>query len=254
MTLLKHGLRYLKGTMNNGILHTKPTTAPSTKSFTDAGFAESEDLKSTTGFLQLLFGCPIIWCSKKQSTISFNTYESEHVAASQTLQQSLCRRSILHELQAAQSHQIIPQHIPQTPVYIYNKGAINIANHAGKTRRRKRIDVKFHHLNNHIVKGKITLHHIAGTDNPADIFTNRLPTPLFTLHMDTIIMPPPNNIRPQSQGSNFNRTSVVRSPHSVTPSPNTPYLTSLPLIAVTPVTSSHVHSRRSRLHNDYSST
>jgi hypothetical protein len=85
--------QYLKGTMNKGLL-LLPTTLGSTFStgvYVDADFAggwgyedpnDPVSVKSRTGFLVEIMGCPIQWTSKLQTNIATSTMEAEYTALS----------------------------------------------------------------------------------------------------------------------------------------------------------------------------
>ncbi|CAM8884428.1 unnamed protein product [Rhodiola kirilowii] len=72
-------LRYLKGTMNLGLVYSEfPSVI---EGYSDASWiSNEEDHSSTSGWVFLLGGGAISWASKKQTCISSSTMESEFVA------------------------------------------------------------------------------------------------------------------------------------------------------------------------------
>ena len=87
---MKHIGRYLKSTRDKGIIMT-PTEKLQLDCFVDADFAglwnyekdiDPTSVKSRSGFLFMLGGCPISWVSRLQSEIALSTMESEYVAMS----------------------------------------------------------------------------------------------------------------------------------------------------------------------------
>jgi hypothetical protein len=90
LALIRIG-RYLKGTMDKGLI-LSPTDSPTIDCYPDADFAglygheDSQDphcVRSRTGYVILAFGCPVLWRSLLQTTISLSTMESEYCALSQ---------------------------------------------------------------------------------------------------------------------------------------------------------------------------
>ena len=79
----KRVLRYVKGTLSHGIYFSRgPLTLTA---FTDADWAgDPFDRKSTTGFMVFLGSNPISWSSKKQSTVSRSSIETEYCALATT--------------------------------------------------------------------------------------------------------------------------------------------------------------------------
>lgn len=182
--LLKHLTRYLKHTTHSGILYTIGATSPLT-THSDADYAASTDRHSITGAIHTAFGAPILWTSRRQPTVALSTCEAEYVAASHALQDLLWLRNL--------STEIRPQSpMPPSPFYVDNKSALDVATHQSKTRRRKHIDIKQHHLQHHVKHKSITLKHIPSAENTADIFTKALPKPQFQILSAHIIHPNPN--------------------------------------------------------------
>lgn len=63
---IKHLLRYLVGTINYGIIHTKSCDSVECTGFTDADWGgDLDDRKCTSGYIFKLGGGPVSWCSEK---------------------------------------------------------------------------------------------------------------------------------------------------------------------------------------------
>ncbi|GAU43218.1 hypothetical protein TSUD_301050 [Trifolium subterraneum] len=75
----KRILRYIKGTMNYGIVFKKSDK----RSLDLIGYTgDKDDRKSTVGYVFLYGGAPISWCSRKEPVVALSTCEAEYIAAS----------------------------------------------------------------------------------------------------------------------------------------------------------------------------
>ena len=76
---LKRIFRYLKGTINYTLTY---TGFPSVlEGYSDANWiTDSQDVKSTSGYVFLLGGAAVSWCSNKQTIITRSTMEAELTA------------------------------------------------------------------------------------------------------------------------------------------------------------------------------
>jgi len=92
--------RYLKGTIEKGPILKPNTTTNKLKIDTvvDAAFASEwgteqgtnpDSVKSCTGFIVEVMGCPVIWCSKLQPFIATSTMEFECTALSMSLRAAI---------------------------------------------------------------------------------------------------------------------------------------------------------------------
>jgi hypothetical protein len=81
---LKRILHYLTGTKSLGISYSKfPRDYADTNlfhGFADAAYANTDDYKSTSGYVFKAAGGAITWQSKKQTTIVLSSTEAEYVA------------------------------------------------------------------------------------------------------------------------------------------------------------------------------
>jgi hypothetical protein len=98
LALIRLG-RYLKGTASKGIiLQPVNLNTLNIDVYVDAAFAcgwgskcgaNPESVKSRTGYIIEVAGCPVLWVSKLQSTLATSTMESEYTALSMALQAAI---------------------------------------------------------------------------------------------------------------------------------------------------------------------
>lgn len=81
-------LRYVKSTIDYGLLYEKGDDCE-VVGYCDADYAADHDThRSTTGFVFKLGAGAISWCSKRQPTISLSTTEAEYRAVAVAAQES----------------------------------------------------------------------------------------------------------------------------------------------------------------------
>lgn len=95
---VKHILRYLKGTINYGILY-KSNAPLDLHGYTDAAYLDCLEMRrSTGGYLFKLADGPISWSSKRQDTVSDSTTEAEYKALSIGAKEAVYLRRLLLEI------------------------------------------------------------------------------------------------------------------------------------------------------------
>ncbi|GJV62125.1 retrovirus-related pol polyprotein from transposon TNT 1-94 [Tanacetum coccineum] len=135
------------------------------------GYSDSDydgcnmDRKSTSGACQLLGGKLVCWIAKKQQSIAMSSAEAEYVAATG------CCANILWMKSQLIDYGIIYEKVP---IFCDNMSAIAISNNLVLHSRTKHIDIRYHFIRDHILKGDIELHFIPTQYQLADIFTNGL--------------------------------------------------------------------------------
>jgi hypothetical protein len=93
LTMAKHVLRYLKGTIDQCLTFRKSNEPMRLVGFCDTDWENAEDHRSITGYgFQLSSGGPLIsWKSRKQRTVALSTCEAEYMALSAATQiSSIC--------------------------------------------------------------------------------------------------------------------------------------------------------------------
>ena len=166
----------------------KPEKGYQLDCYVDADFAglwnyeEDQDpvcVKSRTGYVFTLAGCPVHHVSKLQTEIALSTLESEYIALSQAMRELIPTRRILKEIighvdpQALQNSANI-----KSTIWEDNNGCISTVRAPKLTPRTKHIAIKYHFSRSHISSEEndtgITLAKIESKIQLADIFTKPL--------------------------------------------------------------------------------
>lgn len=165
---LKRILRYLKGTQ---LLKLKFDNSYKGEDvlvgYVDADWgSNTDDRKSTSGLIYYVYGCPVSWSSKKQTTVATSSSEAEYVALSLATSEGLWLKGILEDMKVIASNK---------PFLLYedNAGCIAMAKNA-ESKRSKHIDIKHHFIRDHLMKGDLKIQHISTKDQIADVFTKSL--------------------------------------------------------------------------------
>ena len=163
----KHLLRYLQGTRSRGIIYgNSPNPYPIFKSFTDSDWATSDNRKSVSGYIIECANGPLTWSFKQQVVVALSSCEAEFLACSHCARQVLWLRSLFHELG-------YPQKQP-TPLYCDNQGTVTCTHDPQSHSRMKHIDIQAHFIRDSVNRRLVDVHHIPGTQNPADLLTKPL--------------------------------------------------------------------------------
>lgn len=187
---LKHIGKYLKGTRDKGLILNPKSSKLDIECYVDADFAglwNSDDeqdphcVRSRTGFVILVAGCPVLWKSKLQTEIALSTMESEYIALSQSCRELLPLQDLVNEVGAIvgmpEGDKTMGVH---STVFEDNEPCLKLANMElpRMTNRSKHIAIKYHWFRSHVGK-ELTVSPISTEDQLADIFTKSPGLPIF---------------------------------------------------------------------------
>ena len=205
-TLLKGIAKYLRRTIDWGIVYTKTTPdeglPPSKQSpltypqdlpafpepayslqlqcFVDAAHANDlRNRRSTTGYAFTLCGGAVSYRTKTQTITATSSTEAEFLAAVLAAKHAKYLRAIMRELG-------FPQTGP-TPIYEDNMSAINMINAKIPTDRSRHIDIQHFAIQDWKDAQDIVMHHIPGIINPSDDLTKPLGWILHARHARRIM-------------------------------------------------------------------
>ncbi len=84
---LMHVIGYIKTTMDYGITYTRGESLKP-MGFVDADYGGCKDLmRSTSGYVFMMAGGPILWSSKRQATVALSTIKAEFISLTRAAQQ-----------------------------------------------------------------------------------------------------------------------------------------------------------------------
>jgi hypothetical protein len=135
--------------------------------WTDSDYAgDSDDRKSTSGYVFKLGTGAISWCSKKQPIVTLSTTEAEFVAAASCSCQGVWLRNVLKHLNVNQ--------MKCTVIWCDNSSSIKLSKNPVMHGRCKHIDVRYHFLRDLTRDEVVELKHCSTQDQLADMFTKAL--------------------------------------------------------------------------------
>ena len=154
------GLRYPKGSKLDLV------------GYSDSDYAgDRVDRKSTSGTCHFLGRSLVCWSSKKQNCVSLSTAEAEYIAA------GACCSQLLWMKQTLKDYGI---NLKKVPLLCDNESAIKISQNPVQHSRTKHIEIRYHFLCDHVLKGDIVISHMKTEDQLADIFTKPLDEKRFS--------------------------------------------------------------------------
>ncbi|XP_021818795.1 uncharacterized protein LOC110760780 [Prunus avium] len=179
---VKRILRYLKGTMDYGLLFSPGSL--NLKAYTDADWAgDPNDRRSTSGFVVFLGSNPISWASKKQHAVSRSSTEAEYRAMATTAAELSWLQQLLHDV-----------HFPMSspPLLLCdNLSAMALSINPVLHSRVKHIEVDCHFVREKVTGGQLHLQHVPSSLQVADILTKGLCSPSFDFHCSNLKLRPP---------------------------------------------------------------
>lgn len=160
-------LRYIKGTLDHGLIYTQGETNITITSYSDSDHAkDKDDRRSTGGMIFYVNGNMVSWSSQKQKCVALSSCEAEFMAATMTACQGIWLRRLLAE--------ITGQNTPPVRMFVDNKAALELMKNPVFHGRSKHIDVRFHFIRECIENGEIVVAHVDGKMQKADVLTKAL--------------------------------------------------------------------------------
>jgi len=188
-TALKRTLRYLKGTVNHGLLFDFSNTRScklGVYGLYDASHADCPDtLKSTMAFLFFLAGCIISWHTKLHTYVTTSTNHSEYCAAAKASREAKWFHMLATSIGFA--------HLA-SPVNLFSdsKGAIAMTHNPVQRSASKHVDLADHYARECQERGITTVSYMSTKEMTADNLTKSLPrTPYEKHRTGSCVMPRP---------------------------------------------------------------
>lgn len=150
--LVKRILRYLRGSINHGIL-ISANQSMELLAYSDADWVGCPDTRrSTSGYCVFLGDSLVSWSSKRQTTVSQSSAKAEYRAVANAAAECCWLRNLLHEL-----------HVPiakATVIYYDNVSAVYMSENPVHHRRTKHVELDIHFVRKKVALGQFKVLHI----------------------------------------------------------------------------------------------
>jgi len=164
--------KYLRGTIDYGIMFSKQQGNPSVVGYIDAYYTgDLDDMRSTTSYEFTLVGEPICWEYKVQSLIALSTTESEYMVVVMAAKEALWLTGLVKRLGIQQGGVLQLHYDSQSVIYLVK----NQMYHANS----KHIDVRFHRIRELVSSSELLLEKVHTSENAADMLTKLVTTNKF---------------------------------------------------------------------------
>nr|GEU91658.1 ribonuclease H-like domain, reverse transcriptase, RNA-dependent DNA polymerase [Tanacetum cinerariifolium] len=137
-------------------------------SYSDSSYGvNTQEGKDTTGIVFYFGNSPITWSTKKQGTVALSSCKSEFIAATAIATQALWLKRLLSKITDSNEENIT--------IHVDNKSAIALIKNPVFHGRSEHIDTKYHFIRECVEKEDLTVEHISGEQQRADILKKALP-------------------------------------------------------------------------------
>jgi hypothetical protein len=163
----KRVLRYLKGSLGLKMVYSNTESKDRFVTYSDADLSGNPDnLRSTGGFAICMAGATVQWGSRLQPHVSLSSTESEYTIASKVACEIMWMRYLFEQIGYDMSR--------ASPLMVDNQSALQVAKHPEHQSTMKHVHRAYHWIRDHVEQGLISVSHVPGDLNPADIFTKPL--------------------------------------------------------------------------------
>ena len=184
----KHILRYVRRYPDLGLFF-KQGEENRLHGYTDADYGQDIDDRISVGaYIFFLGNSPISWNSKKQSSTSRSSCESEYRALAQCSCEAVWIRRLLEELRI----------LDGKPTYLYcdNQSSIKLSYNPVFHEKSKHFEIDFHYTRQKIENNTIKVEYIPSQEQPADILTKPLGRIKFENCRDRLYLRSPESQAP----------------------------------------------------------
>ena len=172
--LLKHLLRYLKGTKHKGLLFdfANPSSVTELHGYCDSSHADCPDTRhSTLAYVFRLDNAVLSWHSKLHSYVTSCTNHSEYAALFAAAKEAQWLVYLFKDLKLANMLPI--------PIYVDSSGVVSMVFNPVDHKSNKHVEIAHHYSRELTELRVITPQRLPSADNIADVLTKPLAAPAF---------------------------------------------------------------------------
>jgi hypothetical protein len=165
-TATKRVLRYVKGTLDFGILYNRRKD-PRLCGFTNSDWEGCvDDRKSTFGYVFSLGMGAVTWTNKKQHVVSLSSIEVKYQGVVKGACEAVWLRRMLSNMKMQQTE--------PTPLLCDNQGVLKLAKNPVFHEHTKHVEIHCHFIRQLVEDGSIELQYCPIEDQTTNIFTKSL--------------------------------------------------------------------------------
>jgi len=175
MQVAKGVVRYLAGTQQHGLVYKQCINSSSSRvrGYGDADYAGCKDTRrSTTGYVFMLNGAAISWCSRRQAVVATSTAEAEYIAAAAMVKEAMWLSKLMKDLQQwdGQPLQLLTD----------NQAALALLTGSNSnSQRAKHIDIVYHYARERVERGDVAFAYCPSSEMAADALTKPVTLQVF---------------------------------------------------------------------------
>ena len=164
-------LRYVKGTLNFGLIYLKCQVQDALFGYSDSDFVgHVDDRRSTSGHVFFMGSSIVSWGSMKQKMVALSSCEAEYIAATSATCQATCQgvwlNWLISELKGVEERPM--------KLLVDNQSAITLNKNLVHHNRTKHIDTRYHFIWQCVEEKRIEVVYVKTEDQLADILTKSL--------------------------------------------------------------------------------
>ena len=176
---VKRILRYLKGTLNHGLLFTANGSNPVSSGYSDADWGGILDTRrSTSAYVFQIQSNTVSWRSNRKKCVSKSTTEAEYIALSMASQEMIWLRRLLTDIGF--------KHDKPSIIFEDNQGAIVLSRNPKLNSRTKHIDISYHFIREQVNRNIVSVKYCPSESMLPDIMTKALPKTTFEKFRDML--------------------------------------------------------------------
>ena len=165
---VKRVFRYINGTRDMGL------SFDGSKELKPFGYSDSDwagdvkDRKSTGGYVFMMAGAPISWCSRKQTVVATSTCEAEYIALSLTCREEIWIKRLMSPILLQNNE------LDAIQILDDSQSAIKLTRNESINRRNKHIDISYHFTRDAVERKLVDLGYTTTETMVADLMTKPL--------------------------------------------------------------------------------
>ncbi|KAE8674743.1 hypothetical protein F3Y22_tig00111718pilonHSYRG00018 [Hibiscus syriacus] len=183
MAAVKRILRYLAGTLDYGLTFTGASNALDVTAFADADWGGNlDDRRSISGHVVYVGACPVVWCSRKQKTVSRSTIEAEYRSVAKAASEVTWINSLLGELG-------VKNRIPSV-IWCDNTSVVALSTNPMYHAQSKHVDMDVHFVREKVEAKQLQVNYVPACNQVEDGLTKSLTKGAFEVFRDQLCVLP----------------------------------------------------------------